>query len=344
MKKPSAMIGSVFALAMAGLLASSPSRAIELKVADSFPAGHFLVRLLLKPWMDDVIKRTNGAVTFNYFPSQQMGKAADMLRLTQAGVVDIAYIAPAYISDKLPLSEVATLPESFRSSCQGTRAYWKSARDGLLARHEYEPNKIRLMFVVTLPPELVFTVKRTIEKPEDFQGLKLRSSGGAQDLMLRSLGAIPVRMSAPDSYESLARGTMDGLIFTMESIESYGLDKLVKHSTDSVTFGSFVIAYSMNQAVWNKLPDEVKKAIDEASEATVAKACADIEAEQPASHKSLERAGLSFDPISEDATLKIKARLAEVAKEWAAALDSRGKPASAVLTEYESLLAASPAN
>ncbi len=110
---------------------------------------------------------------------------------------------------------------------------------------------------------------------------------------------------------------MDGLIFTMESIESYGPDKLVKHSTDSVTFGSFVIAYSMNRTVWNRLPDDVKKAIDEASEATVAKACADIEAEQPESHKSLERAGLSFDPISEDAARKIKARLAEVAKEWA---------------------------
>ena len=56
--------------------------ALELKVADSFPAGHYLVRLMLKPWMDEVTKRTNGAVTFTYYPNQQIGKAADMLRLT----------------------------------------------------------------------------------------------------------------------------------------------------------------------------------------------------------------------------------------------------------------------
>lgn len=331
---------SVLALSV---LNPAPSTALELKIADSFPAGHFLVRTLLQPWMDNLAKRTNGGVTFNYFPNQQIGKAADMLRLTQAGVVDMAYIAPAYISDKLPLSEVATLPESFRSSCQGTRAYWKSAREGLLAKQEYEPNKIRLILAVTLPPELVFMAKRKIEKAEDFQGLKLRSSGGAQDLMLRALGAVSVRMSAPDSYESLSRGTMDGLIFTTESIKSYGLEKLVKHSTFSVTFGSFVIAYSMSQAAWNKLPDDIKQAIDASSEEVVAKACADIEAEQVEVRKQLEEAGLVFDVIPEDATREIKAKLAGVGKDWAAALDSRGKPATAVLREYEALLAASPA-
>ena len=325
------------------MLPSAPSKALEIKIADSFPAGHFLVRLLLQPWMDEVTKRTNGAVTFNYFPNQQIGKATDMLRLTQSGVVDMAYIAPAYISDKLPLSEVATLPESFRSSCLGTHAYWKSAREGLLAKNEYEPNKIRLMLAVTLPPELMFLGKRKVEKAEDFVGLKLRSSGGAQDLMLRALGSVPVRMSAPDSYESLSRGTMDGLIFTMESIQSYGLEKLLKHSTDSVTFGSFVIAYSMNQAFWNKLPEDIKKALDEASEATVAKSCADITAEQAGVHKHLEDAGISFDVIPDPAAAEIKAKLAGVAKDWAAALDARGKPASAVVKEYSDFLAAGPA-
>ena len=302
--------GMVLALC---LLKASPSLALEIKVADSFPAGHFLVRLLLQPWMDEVTKRTNGVVTFSYFPNQQIGKAADMLRLTQSGVVDMAYIAPAYIADKLPLSEVATLPESFRSSCLGTQAYWKSAREGLLAKYEYEPNKIRLVLAVTLPPELVFLGKRKIEKAEDFVGLKLRSSGGAQDLMLRAIGSVPVRMSAPDSYESLSRGTMDGLIFTMESIHSYGLEKLLKHSTDSVTFGSFVIAYSMNQAFWSRLPDDIKKAINEASEATVAKSCANIAAEQADVHKQLEDAGLSFDVVPEVAATEIKAKLAGVA-------------------------------
>jgi TRAP-type C4-dicarboxylate transport system substrate-binding protein len=61
-------------LACATALPAAGADARELRVADSFPVGHYLVRLLLKPWMEDVTKRTNGAVTFNYFPNQHSAR------------------------------------------------------------------------------------------------------------------------------------------------------------------------------------------------------------------------------------------------------------------------------
>jgi TRAP-type C4-dicarboxylate transport system substrate-binding protein len=329
----------VAALSIVSLLGSGPSQALELKVADSFPAGHYLVRLMLKPWMDDVTKRSNGAVTFSYYPNQQIGKAADMLRLTQSGVIDIGYIAPSYASDKMPLSEVAQLPEVFQTSCQGTLAYWKSARQGVLATQEYAPNKIRLLMEVVLPPYQVFTVRQKVESLKDVQGLKLRTTGGAQDLTLRAIGAVPVRMAAPDAYESLSRGTLDGLVFPMESISSYGLDKLVKHATDGVSFGSFIVAFSINQSVWDGLPDDVKKAMDDASEAIEPKACAEVDQEQGGSRQRLEQAGVTFEAIPDPARTEIKQKLRGVGLEWAAALDGRGKPASAALKEFDALLA-----
>ncbi|MGY3469701.1 TRAP-type C4-dicarboxylate transport system substrate-binding protein [Bradyrhizobium sp. LM6.11] len=181
------------ALALSLPVSTRQAQALELKVADSFPAGHYLVRLMLKPWMDDVTKRTNGAVTFTYYPNQQIGKAADMLRLTQSGVVDIGYIGPSYVSDKMPLSEVAQLPGAFETACQGTLAYWKTAREGVLAKQEYAPNKIKLLFEVVLPPYQVWTAKQKVDTTKDMGGLKLRTTGGAQDLTLRALGAVPVR-------------------------------------------------------------------------------------------------------------------------------------------------------
>lgn len=328
------------ALSLPVTMALAPAQALELKVADSFPAGHYLVRLMLKPWMDDVTKRTNGAVTFSYYPNQQMGKATDLLRLTQSGVVDIGYIAPSYASDKMPLSEVAQLPESFTTSCQGTMAYWKSARDGVLAKQEYAPNKIKLLMAVVLPPYQVFTVKQKVDSMDTIQGLKLRSTGGAQDLTLRALGAVPVRMAAPDAYESLARGTMDGVLFPADSIASYGLDKLVKHATDGVSFGSFIVAYSISERAWAKLPDDVKKAMEEASEAIEPKVCSDVDKEQLQTRKQLNEAGVTFDPIPDATKAQMKDKLKGVAKEWAAGVDSRGKQGTQALEEFQSLLAA----
>ncbi len=327
------------ALALPVTMAGVSAQTVELKVADSFPAGHYLVRLMLKPWMEDVTKRTNGAVTFSYYPNQQMGKATDLLRLTQSGVVDIGYIAPSYASDKMPLSEVAQLPESFTTSCQGTLAYWKSAREGVLAKQEYAPNKIKLLMAVVLPPYQVFTVKQKVDSMEAIQGLKLRSTGGAQDLTLRALGAVPVRMAAPDAYESLARGTMDGALFPADSIASYGLDKLVKHATDGVSFGSFIVAYSISERAWNKLPADAKKAMEEASEAIESKVCADVDKEQQQTRKQLTDAGVSFEPIPDAAKVQMKDKLKGVAKEWAAGIDSRGKPGTEALQEFQKLLA-----
>jgi TRAP-type C4-dicarboxylate transport system substrate-binding protein len=334
------LVWAVSVLALSLPVSTMSAQALELKVADSFPAGHYLVRLMLKPWMDDVTKRTNGAVTFTYYPNQQIGKAADMLRLTQSGVVDIGYIGPSYVSDKMPLSEVAQLPGAFETSCQGTLAYWKSAREGVLAKQEYAPNKIKLLFEVVLPPYQVWTAKAKVETIKDIEGLKLRTTGGAQDLTLRALGAVPVRMAAPDAYESLSRGTMDGLLFPMESVVAYGLDKLVKHATEGVSFGSFIVAYSINQSVWDKLPDDVKKAMNEASEAIEPTACAAVDKEQEGTRQHMKDEGVSFDPIPEVTRTEMKEKLKGVGQEWAAGLDGRGKQASAALQEFEGLLAA----
>ena len=252
------MVAVLRALAGSGFLIASTVLAqaaepVHLRVADSFPKGHYLVKLVLEPWMEEVKKRTNNAVAFDHYPAQQLGKATDMLKLTQTGVADIGYVAPGYTSDKMPVSEVAMLPGAFEHSCQGTLAYWKLARNGVIAQQDYTPNNIRLLLAVSLPQYRIFTVKQPVKDVSDVTGLKLRSTGGAQDLTLRAIGAVPVRMAAPDAYESLSRGTMDGLLFPLESVVAYGADKLVKYSTDGLGFGSFIVSYSISDNVWKKL-------------------------------------------------------------------------------------------
>src|SRR3546814_10459183 len=75
---------------------------ITLRVADSFPTGHYIPDALTKPFMEEVERKTNNAVKFEYYPGQQLGKAKDMLSLTRSGVADIAYVAPSFDSDKMP--------------------------------------------------------------------------------------------------------------------------------------------------------------------------------------------------------------------------------------------------
>jgi len=338
-KAPSLVVAATL-VAVGGLVPANAADVKHLRVADSFPSGHYLSRLLLQPWMDEVTKRTGGAIVFDYFPGQQLGKAADMLALTQNGVADIGYVAPAYVSDKMPTSEVAMLPGSFATSCEGTRAYWKVAREGVVSKQDYAPNKIRLLLAVALPPYQILTLKAPVEKLNDLKGLKLRSTGGAQDLTVRTLDAVPVRMAAPDTYESLSRGTLDGVVFPLDSVVSYNIEKLLKHSTENANFSSFIVAYSIGDAAWNKLGPDVQKIMLDAGDAVVKSACAAVDKQDAEIKQKLRDAGIVFRPLSPAFSGQLDGLLKGVADTWAAGLDERGKRGAEALKDFRAALSA----
>jgi TRAP-type C4-dicarboxylate transport system substrate-binding protein len=243
----------------------------------------------------------------------------------------------------MPVSEVAMLPGEFEHTCQGTGAYIKLAKNGVIAEQDYAANNIRLLFAVTLPQYRMFTVRAPVKDVADVNGLKLRSTGGAQDLTLRALGAVPVRMAAPDAYESLQRGTMDGLLFPLESVVAYGADKLVKYSTDGLGFASFVVAYSISENVWKKLSPEIQKAMTDAADELVPAACQQVQKSDDEVKKSMEAQGVKFETLQPEAKSRFKDLIKGVARTWAEGLDARGKKGSDALKEFDAAVAAIPA-
>ncbi len=121
-------------IAAASLAAGSgPAAAqekITLRLAESLPSGHVIHELVAKPFMELVTKATNGQVTFQHYPAEQLGKAKDMAQLTVAGVADVSYIVPSYSSEKYPLTAVAELPGIFDTECQGSLAFYKISHNG----------------------------------------------------------------------------------------------------------------------------------------------------------------------------------------------------------------------
>ena len=226
------------------------------------------------------------------------------------------------------------LPGSFQTSCQGTMGYWKAARGGAIEAQDFTANKIRLLLAVTLTPYQILTVKNPIKNEADIRGLKLRSSGGAQDLTLRTIGAVPVRMAAPDTYESLSRGTMDGVLFPLDSALAYNLEKIVRYSTEGANFSSFVVTYSISEASWKELSPEFRKIMTDVAEEVVPAACAAIDGQEAEVRKKLEAAGVQFSPISAEFRSKLDDMLKDVGINWAKGLDSRGRKGSEALAEF----------
>jgi TRAP-type C4-dicarboxylate transport system substrate-binding protein len=329
------------ALVGAALSFSSPCEAqLKLRVADALPVGHYISEYATKFWMAESTRLSGGAVDFEYYPGEQLGKAKDILSLTQTGVIDVGYVATSYISEKLPLSSVAELPGSFKTACEGTRAYWALATgNGILAKQEFEANGVRVLFALALPPYQLLTAKRRVEDLQSAAGLKVRiPGGGALDAMVRGMNAVPVRISSPELHEALARGTIDGLLFPFGSIFTYDLAPLLKYATIGENFGTAVIAYVISNAKWKTLAPNEQDALAKAGLAATERACAMVDGDAEKEGAKLSASRVELVTISNEKGAQFRTLNETVAREWAEQLDKRGKPGNQVLQAFREAL------
>ena len=328
-------VKAIFVALLVSSLATTQSlgQQITLRVADHYPAGSPTAAMTAKYFMDEVTRQTSGRVRFEYFPAEQLGKAKDMLALTLSGVADIGFAAPAYVSDKLPLGAVAELPGTFADPCEGTMAFYKLGREGILAEREYKPNQVRLLIALTLAPYQILT-RPGMTGLASLKGLKLRTGGGLQDISINALGAVPVRIAGPEIFESMARGTLDGLVFPLPSIEQFKLQEHVKFSTSGLNFGSFAATYVISERKWNSLPADVRAVMDRMSLETSRHACATMGADMAPAADRLKAAGIRFVEFSAADKATITQAMRPVGEQWARQLDARGQPGTAVLNAF----------
>jgi TRAP-type C4-dicarboxylate transport system substrate-binding protein len=338
-------------LACTGLIAvlgAVPSLAhaadtITLRLADSLPSGHVIHELVGKPLSELVTKMTNGQVVFQHFPAEQLGKAKDMAQLTALGVADISYIVPSYSSDKLPLTAVAELPGIFDTECQGSLAFYKiSHNGGILETKEFGPNQLHPLVTIALPAyQMQLATSRDMKSAKDIEGLKVRTTGGAMDLMMRSIGGVPVRMAAPEIYESLTRGTLDGIIFSYQSSVSYDFGKLLKSGTEGLNFGTAIFTYSMGEMKFKSLPPNVQKALVDAGEQITREGCKRFEDGEKAATDKIKSQGMKVINFSDEDKKQFDTAFKAVAEDWVKDVNKRGKPGTEVFKAFTDALSAS---
>ena len=326
------------ALMLVAALVGLPAQAETLRLADNLPIGHVIAEAATKFWMSRVTELTRGVVTFQYFPSEQLGKARDMLQLTRSGVTDIGQITPSYTSDKMPLSAVAELPGGFATSCDGTRAFLQSSTNGMLARSEFATNGIHVLFAIVLPPYQLVTMRQQITTVASFSGLKIRIAGGAMDATVGKLGGTPIRLGVPDLYEAASRGTIDGMLIGYASLAPYDLAGLSKFATTGENFGSAATAWGIGEQRWKQLSTPVQAAMMQAGQEAAQHACAKFDGDVPNDIALLRGKGVTVQPLPPTVHEAVSAATSDVAREWAADLDRRGRPGTVMLTEFRSLV------
>ena len=254
------MLRILASTALIGLSVGS-AEAQNLRYAHFMSGSSWQHDQIFEAWAEAVEEAAGGELDVTVFPAQTLGKAAAGYDNAVNRVADIAWTVQGYTAGRFPLSQIIELPNLFDTGAVGSCAFQKLYDSGALDA-EYEDTHV--LFVHTHDPGQLHTGDIPVRTLEDLQGLKLRRPTQVVGNLLDELGVEPVGMPAPNTYEAMQRGTIDGYMLPWESVESFRLGELTGYHT---VFGFYALAFvsTMNKDVYESLSPEAKAAVDENS-------------------------------------------------------------------------------
>lgn len=316
------------------ILMAGAANAVELKLADQFPAQHTISKFGTQAFFDYVKAHPEANITIKHYPAEQLGKGASMLELVRNRVSDISIVGISYITERMPVSTMLELPGLYKDTFDGYNPFLKLAKNDL-AKIDYDRNNVRLLWIIVTPPyQLMMRRKDPIKDISDLAGMKTRVAGATGELAAKALGLVPVQMAAPDLYVALDRGTLDAAIYTLSVMRSYKLQEVTNSYTNNASLGGVAFAAFMNKDVWNGLsPDQQKVIMEGGDRAGFATACALLKSDVDA-QKALAGMGKTVYALPDPVLAEFKKRLTSVDKTWQDQMAARHIPGAAMMAKF----------
>lgn len=236
---------------------------VALNMALSYGNTHPAYKIM-EQWAEKVADYTDGKVTVTLYPSESLVKAADMFESVTSGVVDIVETATTYAVSSFPLCSVFYLGGIPLNNSEAATA----AVDDFYNNPEIkETQQVKMLIAYGMTPSVIIstTPVRTLE---DVKGMQLRSVGMGVDV-LAALGATPVGITMAETYEALMKGTVDGVVSQLETIESQKFADYAKYVTIAPVMGIGCHYLGMNLELWNSFPADIQAAIEQANAETL---------------------------------------------------------------------------
>lgn len=256
----SAMILTVFCIWVAmSAFAPVPATAktTTLTYSNFFPPTHIQSQLA-EQWCQEVEKRTQGRVKVQYFAGGTLTKPHQAYDGVLDGISDIALSAFAYTRGRFPTMAIIDMPLGYPTGVLAT-----AVANTVYA--QYKPKELdntQVMYLHAHGPGIIHTRNKPIRTLEDLKGVTIRSTGLSAE-MVKALGATPVAMPMPESYQSLQKGVVDGSAHPVEANRGWKLAEVVGHATMAYSVGyttAFFVV--MNKAKWNSLEARDREIIE----------------------------------------------------------------------------------
>lgn len=210
-----------------------------------------------------VDQKTKGQVKVEIFPGGQLGKGErECIEGLQIGTIDLVVTSTGPVGGFVPQMLVVDLPFLFRDNSHVDKVLDGPTGEGLLK--DLSKAGIKGIAFWENGFRNLTNNKRSVNKPEDVKGLKLRTMENEVHMdAFRTLGADPTPMTWGEVYTSLQQGVIDGQENPINIIRTHKIYEVNKHLalTGHVYSPALLL---MNENKFKNLSPDLQKGLIEA--------------------------------------------------------------------------------
>lgn len=280
-------------------------------------------------WIERIKEQTDGRVEITPYWGGSLISSREGVDELAAGVADISNITPIYARSGYDL--VRNTPTFFYGYADPKKTldvYMDLWNEYPQFQEELKGVHV-LAFNVGTPMHLMLREK-PVTTLEDLKGLRIRS---AVDYIgpLAEFGAEGVTMPMTETYPSLEKGVVDGVIAPYEALKSLSFAEVIKYYSKLPHSRGAYPSRAMNQGVWDSLPADIQQVFTDNIQWLSDKTLEYAMSSDEAGMEYGKELGVVFNEVDDEAKAEYAATFVGNAETVAASLDDMGLPGTEVL-------------
>lgn len=253
----------LFALLAAGFLASSVAQAQTVMKISISTAQNSHQGIAIDTFAKEVAARTNGRYKIETFYNGALGGERESIESVQLGTQALAFSSTGPVPNFVPETKILDVPFLFRD-----KAHARAVLDGPIGQEmlaKFDSKGFKALAWAENGFRHMTNSKRSVTKPEDLKGLKMRTMENPVHIAAyKGFGIITTPMAFPEVFTALQQGTVDGQENPLSVIISAKFDQVQKHLSLTGHVYSPAI-FVMNKGMFDKLSAADKQAFIEAA-------------------------------------------------------------------------------
>ncbi len=315
------MLLSALIVALSASVSVAADKKMTLKTPSAF-GTNLPITGSTSVYFADVLKKVSGGtLNIKMFEPGELMPAFDIHQAVADGQVQAGYTCGAYLGGSLkeaiPYCTMPFGPEphvflGWLYEGNGTKLWEKIYRDG--------GYNVKVWPLAIYASEGAGWFTKKIEKPGDWEGVKIRI-GGVAAPTLKKLGAIPTLIPFGEIFPGLEKGVIDGAEMGLPANDlTAGLHKVAKYYHMPSWHQPYtVIEFIMNMDVWNSLSDAQQAQVEASVRQANVWSMTHSNAIQNAALKTLtEEKGVEIVKFSPEMLATMRQSFNEVMAEWTA--------------------------